>query len=325
MILFVVLLAVVAPRFDQNDLGPLDSITGTTEDGNLGDAANYTRYVEVIRGDADDLPPAPFRYRPLTPLLAAPLPFDALTAINVVNVFALAVATAGLWWILSSIGANERWRIIGCLLFIVSFPTFYYGAIGYVDPLAIAFVMLGTGAALTDRRLVLLALLPLAALARESTVIVIPVAIVWLIACRHDRRTIVRWSLAWFALFGVTILVMRVGLQAAGTNVWEPSVDVAISNLSRPRTWISALLTLGVPAAILAVKHRSIRSMPHELQLVFGAGMLLSVGVFAYAIVGAYADGRFLWPIYVYTVPAAVYLLARPTIAETSATAVRSG
>ena len=259
----------------------------------------------------DDLPPAPFRYRPLTPVLAAPLPFDAMTAINLVNVAALAAAAMGMWWILAALGATERARTLGCLLFIVSFPTFYYGAIGYVDPLAIAFVMFGTGAVLTDRRWLLLTLLPFAALARESTVIIIPVAIAWMLARSVPRPAVVAWSLVWLAVFGATVAAVRLGLQADGTNVWTPSVDLAIQNLSRPRTWLSAALTLGLPALVLVVKHRSVRQLPRELQVVLGVGMLLSVAVFAYAIMAAYADGRFLWPIYVFTVPAAVLVLSR--------------
>lgn len=311
LVLLMALIAVITPRFDQRDLGPVESITGTEAGGNLGDAANYVRFVEAIRGDVEELPPAPFRYRPLTPVFAAPLPLDAMTALNVVNVLALAASTMGMWWILAALGSPGRLRMLGCLLFVVSFPTFYYGTIGYVDPLAIAFVMFGTGAALTDRRILLLALLPFAALARESTVIVIPVAIAWMIVRGLPRREVVKWSLVWFAAFGATVAAVRLGLQAEGTNLWKPSLDLAIENLSRVRTWLSAALTLGVPALVLVVRHRSVRRLPSELQVVLGVGMLLSLGVFAYAILAAYADGRFLWPIYVYTVPAAVLVLAR--------------
>jgi hypothetical protein len=46
--------------------------------------------------------------------------------------------------------------------------------------------------------------------------------------------------------------------------------------------------------------------------VLFGSGTLLSVGLFAYAVLAAYADGRFLWPVYAFTVPTAILLLAAP-------------
>ena len=133
-----VLIAVAALRFDQRDVGVISELTGTGVNGNLGDAAAYIQYVEALRGDVESLPSAPFRYRPLTPLLAAPLPLGAMTAINVVNVIALAFAALGIWLTLHRLGCSDRHSSLGAGLFIVSFPTFYYGTIGYVDPLAIA-------------------------------------------------------------------------------------------------------------------------------------------------------------------------------------------
>ncbi len=310
--LLIALLLVTAPRFDQNDPGPLAGITGTEQGGNLGDAEYYVRFVEVIRGEVDGLPPAPFRYRPLTPLLAAPLPFDALTSINVVNVVALAAATAGLWLILNALGVGERMEVLGCLLFIVSFPTFYYGAIGYVDPLSIAFIMIGTAALLTDRFLVMLLLLPLAAVARETTVILVPLGLAWMLVRGTGRRSTVLWLLAWIGAFGVTLALVRWGLYDDGTNLWRPSLARARENLSRPRTWLSGLLAIGVPGLIIAVNLRRLPSLGRERLVLFGSGALLSIGLFAYAVLAAYADGRFLWPIYAFTVPTAILLLVAP-------------
>jgi len=306
----VTLLVVVAPRFDRNDLGPLESWTGGGDGPGLADATNYVRYVEVLRGDADELPPAPFRYRPLTPVLAAPLPFEPLTSINVVNVAALALATVGISWTLATLGVGERRRTIGALLFIVSFPTFYYGTIGYVDPLAVALVILATGAILADRPGLLLALLPVAALARESTVIVIAVAVLWLFVRDRDRRW--AWTLGWVGSFVGVVAAVRIGLSGPGTNVWEPSWSLALDNLSRPRTWLSAALTLGAPAVVIVVRWRSIVGVRRDVALLLGLGMLASLGVFAYSVSAAYSDGRFLWPIVAFTIPAAMLLLDAP-------------
>lgn len=310
--LIAALLAVAFVRFNQRDLGPIGSITGTGVDGNLGDAALYIRYVEAIRGTIDSLPPAPFRYRPLTPLLAAPLPFEPMTAINVVNVLALFVGTWAMWIMLRGLGATERLAYVGCLMFVVSFPTFYYGTIGYVDPLAIALMIAVMAAVVAGRNLVVAALVVLAALSRESTVIVVVTAVAWLALVGRPRRELVRWGLAWSIGFLATVAVIRIGLQGSGTNVWEPSLDTALSNARRPRTWLSAALTLGVPVAVIVARAPLLGRLDRRFLVVFGLGGILSVALFAYALTAAYADGRFLWPMYVFSVPVAVLVLARP-------------
>lgn len=306
--LFCALLLVTAPRFDQSDVGPLSELTGTEEGGNLGDARQYIQYVEVLRGEVDDLPPAPFRYRPLTPVLAAPLPFAPMTAINVVNVAALAAATFWLWRILVGLGVGDRRVALGCLMFVVSFPTFYYGTIGYVDPLAIALTMACVQAVLAGRHVLLLALVPLAALAREATVIGVVVAVVWLALAEPRRRVVIGWSVTWVIGFAATVVAVRWGLYGEGTNVWRPSFDLAVDNLSRPRTWMSAALTLGVPAVLIVVRAVKLPQLERRHIVFFGSGVLLCFGLFGYALFGAFADGRFLWPIYVFSVPFAVLL-----------------
>ena len=306
------LLAVTTPRFNQNDLGPIGTLTGTVEGGNLGDARHYIRYVDAIRGDVEDLPPAPFRYRPLTPVLAAPLPFSSLTAINIVNVAALGMGTMGVWWILSVLGVDERRRVLGALMFIVSFPTFYYGSIGYVDPLSIAFIVFGTGAVLTDHRMLVLALVVVGSLARETTLLLVPLAIAVLAVRGVGHRRVLAWSAAWIGAFVAATLLIRWGVQHDGTYVWRPSLDRAIENVSRARTWLSAVLTLGVPAAVLGRRAPGFVSLSRDQVVLFGGGILLSVAVFTYSIFSAYSDGRLLWPICAFTVPVAILLLVSP-------------
>ena len=312
--LIAALLVVTSIRFNQRDFGPLGSVTGTGVDGNLGDAALYIRYVEALRGTVDSLPPAPFRYRPLTPLLAAPLPFEPMTAINVVNVVALLAGTWAMWILLRRLGATEQLAYAGCLMFVVSFPTFYYGTIGYVDPLAITLMIAAMAAVVAGRDVVVGVIVVLAALSRESTVIVVVVAIAWIATTGRPRRELVRWGLAWSVGFLATVALIRIGLQGSGTNVWEPSLDLALTNARRPRTWLSAALTLGVPVALVVAKSPYLGRLDRRLLLVFGLGGALSVALFAYALTAAYSDGRFLWPIYVFSVPMAVLLLqaARP-------------
>jgi hypothetical protein len=305
--LSVVLLLVTAPRFDQRDLGVVANLTGTEQGGNRADAEHYVRYVEVLRGEAEELPPAPFRYRPLAPVLAAPLPVGPLTAINVVNLVALAAASVGLWKLVRLLGLSERHADVGCLLFIVSFPTFYYGTIGYVDPVAIALTTWGVWAVLADRRLLVVLLVALGAVTRESTVILPALGVVWLGRTGQGSRRLV-WSLVWLGTFVATAVTVRAVLYDSGTNVWRPSLDTAVDNLTRPRTWLSATLTLGVPVALILLRIPGRHGLRRDHLVFLGTGAALCLGVFAYAVLGAYADGRFLWPIYAFTVPLAMML-----------------
>lgn len=316
MLILGAVVLVTSLRFNQRDLGPLSALTGTESGGNLGDAAHYIRFVDFLRGEADSLPPAPFRYRPLTAVLAAPLPFDAMTAINVVNVLALAVASVSMWLLLRRLGCSERLASLGSLIFVVSFPTFYYGAIGYVDPLAVALMITVLEAAVAGRSAAVLLLLVVAsALTRESTVIILPVLIVWAWTTWTDRRHVIAWAVGWGASFLLCIAIIRVGLNAPGTNYWRPSADRLRENAIRPRTWLSAVLTLGLPAAVVGCRRGRLHmiSRPVLLTLTTGAGLCMLL--FAYALTAAYADGRFLWPIYTFSVPAAA-LLARPTVQD---------
>jgi hypothetical protein len=245
-------------------------------------------------------------------VLAAPLPFASVTAINVVNVAALALGALGVWWILSALGVDGRRRVLGDLMFIVSFPTFYYGSIGYVDPVSIAFIVFGTGAVLTDHRMQVLGLVAVGALAKETTIIVVPLAIAVLAVRGAGRRRVLAWSAAWAGAFLATTLLLRWSVHDDGTNLWRPSLEHAIENLSRPRTWLSAVLTLGVPAAVVARYALRFTSLGRDRVVLFGGGILLSIGLFAFAIFSAYADGRFLWPICAFTVPVAILFLAGP-------------
>lgn len=316
--LMIAVAIVTAFRFNQRDLGVIGALTGTGTDGNLGDAAQYIRYVEAIRGNVDSLPPAPFRYRPLTPVLAAPLPFDAMTSLNVVNVLALMVGSLSMWALLRGFGTSERMATFGGLLLVISFPTFYYGSIGYVDPLAISLMTAVLAAVVAERHVAVVGLMAAAALTRESTVVIVVVAIVWLWATGYPRRQATAWGLAWALVFLVCVSAVRLALHGSGTNLWQPSLDTLSNNIRRPRTWLSAALTLGVPVGLAIVYRKPLRLVDRPHRLVIACGSLLCFALFGYSLMAAYADGRFLWPIYVFSVPAAVLAIQAANVAGKS-------
>jgi hypothetical protein len=70
------------------------------------------------------------------------------------------------------------------------------------------------------------------------------------------------------------------------------------------------VLTLGLPVAIIVLRWRTVSLVRRDVAWMLALGMAASIGVFAYSITAAYSDGRFLWPIYAFTVPAAMLVLA---------------
>jgi hypothetical protein len=100
--LILSLILVCYPRFNRQDIGPIQKFTGKIEGKpSLGDSPHYTNYVNYFRGDSSIRQiNLPFLYRPLAPLIASLLPIkDPMTAINVLNVFSLYVALVFLFFL----------------------------------------------------------------------------------------------------------------------------------------------------------------------------------------------------------------------------------
>ena len=66
-----------------------------------------------------------------------------MTAINLVNLAALLCALLFTLRNIAWLGLGFAHQMFGGALFVISFPTFYYAAIGYVDPALICFLTLG--------------------------------------------------------------------------------------------------------------------------------------------------------------------------------------
>ena len=79
-LLALCLVIVCLPRFNRRNIE------------GVGDAGVYTRYIEYFRGKTISSPIlAPLNFRPFAPFIAASLPFDPMTAINIINIFMCAI------------------------------------------------------------------------------------------------------------------------------------------------------------------------------------------------------------------------------------------
>lgn len=306
------LVLVTLPRFDRQDIG-VRAMTGDARaaEGQVSDAAYYVAFVEYYRG-AEHLSAAlgpPFTYRPLVPFIASLLPAAPMTAINLVNEAFLLLALFALYGILADLKLERRLRLLGCALFVFSFPTFYYGAIGYVDPVLIGLLTVGTLAVLKERWALLAVVLLAGIAAKETILLLLPVAA----AAMHFRGGRREHKLA---LLGITVLAiamigaLRSTAPFGGSYIWLPSAERLFDNLSRPRAWLSFALTFGIPGvlSLYVIRFRGADWFAAHRPAIrtLGVGLLLSFGLFAFSLLSAYADGRFIWPSYPFTIPLAM-------------------
>lgn len=316
-----ILVLVCIPRFQMWDPGPVGRLAAGAKDfpwGHPIDVEGYERLVHYFRGQAPaDSMISPFCFRPLAPAVAAVLPASPGVAINLFDLACLLACALLLERIGARVGLGGRGRWAAGLMFALSFPAFYYGTIGFIDPAAILFaalmlllVLRGSGPALLVPAMVL------AVLAKETNA---AFALLPLATLFHGEGK------AWGAL-GMAALLLAV---AAGTHLivrlaapfpghelfWSPSLSAAVENLSRPRTFLSLLLTIGIPtgfAALAAFTGKARRVISSREASVLATGVLLSIALYAYSIVSAYTDGRIIWASYPFLIPLAATWFDRP-------------
>jgi len=310
------------PKFDRQDLGPLRELTGKVGGvTTLGDAVHYMGYVDYFRGKAAlaSVPP-PFVYRPVAPALAFPLPVESpMTALNVVNLLSLYASLVVLFRLLRHLGFGFGLSLVGCSLFAVSFPVFYYGVDGGVDPPAILLLLVGLYGLLAGHWTWLLPVLAVGSVTKETVILLVPLLVVHRIS--SGRGFVVPLALCSFA-YATPIALLRWLLEHLGNYMWSPAWEILLSNL-RLRAVVSVALAFGLPGVLgvlgFRLQRRSPRRFAPEIVNTLGAGTALAVLLVLYSAVTAYTDGRFMWPASAFTIPMAVWWLRErfPARAET--------
>jgi hypothetical protein len=322
-LLAVLLLAVCAPRFNLWDPGPIKRFTASATDTPYGlplDVEGYRRLSEYFRGDtpADSLI-SPFCFRPLVPAAASLLPFSSLTSINLLNLVSLFLTVVVLDRTMKQIGLGERARLVGALLFIVSFPTFYYGTLGFVDPPSLLVVSIASFLILRGQDRAMFALVPLAVLVKETNAIIalLPAIRGWASGERPIGPA-VRLS----ATLAFIALLVAAGIRVVAPFpdpefIWWPRLAAVLKNTSRPRAQLSFLLTAGLPTLLAVVglfAGRVQARIAREQYRYFVGGSLLALSLYGYSLTAAYADGRVVWIIYPFAIPLAAAWFERQPV-----------
>ena len=288
--LFICFLLIVSFRFNRNDL---------VIKRPLNDAAYYVANVQIHRGvTPTHTYKGPFNERILVTLLAAALPFEPLTAINLSNIIFLFIALYFLSRILQTFQLPGRLHWLGMYLFVFSFPTFYYSTIGYTDPGVLAMIFVGAFAIFTDKYGLFILAVALGTLAKEGIVVLFPVVVTYAV-CRVNYK----WlgiALASMLLFLSVTFVIKSLVSEGGNRpfYWKPLPNRVQFNLARPNFYISTLLGLGIPwilcVALLIKNFRSVKDY-WKADAPLWAGSLFSFFPWLYMIFSAFPDGRIFW------------------------------
>jgi hypothetical protein len=318
------LVIIVFPRFNRQDIG-FQNLTGGLEDSfvaddgkiydHLSDARCYLELVKYFRcfnlEDKHLLTP-PYAYRPLPSFLASLLPFNEMTSLNILNVLFLIGTLLILERIISKLNVSQKSKFIALAFFVVSFPTFFYGTIGYIDPAFLFFLSLGFNLLIQKKWILYILSIFIGTFAKEGIVILIPISIISIIQCKFERKTLVLVATSILAFLTASIIT-RFLFNNGQQYVWIPSYDMVIYNITRFRTLFSILITFSIPGifslfyVINEFKESSFKQVPLFWLLLTGA--IFSILFCFFGIITVSSDGRYIWPLYVFSIPlTALYL-----------------
>jgi hypothetical protein len=317
--LCAVVVLVALPRFDMNDTGiavaTLDEIvrdsSGAAIMASSPDVRQYTSMVQRFRGETPlQTPEAPFAYRVAIPYLASFVPAPVLTALDLVNLAVLVICVLLMDMLLLHQGMARHERLIGMAMFAVSFPVFYYGATGRIDSGGLALTLLICAAHAAGKPLLLWGAIFFAPFAKETTVVAIVLCISMELLERRERAV---WkSIFMIAVFAAGSVAIRMLVHSPTSHPWVPSIKDTISNLERPRAYISSILAFGVPG-VLAVLY-CVRVQFKDWSVFVQASalsVLACAGIWVFSFASAYTDGRFVWIAYPFLIPLALLSLRR--------------
>jgi hypothetical protein len=322
ILLAICLVIVCLPRLNQNDFGFIKNFIGKGDihheyiaDGQAVsfDVYQYITYVKYFREQRTvDSLEAPFSYRPVVPWLASFLPMNPMMAINFVNILSLMVGLLYLIRILLELGFNTRLQFAGGLFYVFSFPVFYNGAIGCIDPLPICLIIVGIFYLLKKNYWLLSLAILIGIFTKESIILILPFIYGLVTMNRNNIKSRLQTGFLLFILFVIILVLPRFISPSHKSYVWAPSFNLMVENLSRVKTYLSFLLSfgyLGILALIVCWNNRP----GSQAQIIglspFIFGFIGALAFYGYSLISAYSDGRFIWMSYPFSIPLSLYYL----------------
>jgi len=306
IVLLILLALMVTPRFNRQDLF-IEKFTSSGECSlnKENDSYQYVLYTIYFRTGIiyEDLA-TPFTFRPLVPFIASFLPFKPMTAINIINILSLIAILFIIELLGKKMHCGFRAIILGKVLFIFSFPVFYYGSIGYLDPALVLCLFVSVYLIMQKKFFFFLWIIPFSVFVKESVILVIPVIIFEMVSQKYKRRFIVIYGLFLLLLTGLSLFIARKVSPIPDPYLWIPSLQVFIANLKRLNTPISFTLSFGIPGILTLINLLpQFRKVTETRFQFFYAGLIMTWAYAFYGVLTAYSDGRFIWTSYAFTIP----------------------
>ena len=180
---------------------------------------------------------------------------------------------------------------------------------GYIDSVLIGFLMAAVYLMLSNKIILFFVVFTLGVGVKETMVILIPVFAIYLFfQSNFSLKKNISFLLLLILAYLICTILLRNITPESETYIWLPYLEVLIDNLVRPKTYLSILLTFGIPGigALLyinvALRKRSL--MAQQPALV--TGLIVSMLISFFSLFAAYADGRHIWTSYPFTIPLAV-------------------
>ena len=198
-------------------------------------------------------------------------------------------------------------------MYVFSFPVFYYGTIGYVDPVLICFLVIGTYMIFTYNWILLFLVFILGLLVKESIIILLPVVCVYLYLNRRlwtkEGLLIPLMAVAYF----FESFIIRSMSPGQPGYLWLPTMNSFKFNITRLHGWLSFFLSFGIQGmmSLLLLRYSAHDYFAERAVIIktLFSGLIVSFSLVLFSIISAYSDGRIIWMSYPFTIPLAVMVL----------------
>jgi len=306
-ILIVCLVILTIPRFNWGKLGSFNSLVGDKP----FDIKQYEAYTEFFRGDLSkkEILEGPFSYRPFVPLMASFLPFSPLTAINVINLLALILSLPLINKILMNFELDYKYRLLAQAFHVFSFPVFYYGTSGYVDSVMLFFIFLILYLLIRSKYLMLLITIAFGMSVKETIIIFYPVIVSFFIIKKDmDVFKKIVFPVLILIIFIIESYFLRTAIAGKPVYLWTPRYEVLVDNITRLKTYLSFLLSFGLPGigSVFYLFSSARESTFSKMEIVFTTGFMCALLLSVFSIFTAYSDGRHIWLSYPFTIPLSI-------------------
>jgi len=231
----------------------------------------------------------PFSYRILVPWIVSFLPLKISIGFGMVNIAVTYLSLIMLYLLLKEWKFDDNDSFVGTLLYLVSFPMFWYSSAPLVDNMAMLFIIVSLYFFVRNKLHYSMIAASIGVLAKETTIVLVVLLLI------HNYKKIY-WS-----ILPISALIFPRILFSNGVGfLWNPHFD----SLFSIKTYASATLA-AIPLVPLAWYGR--KKANTFMKKILAAFILIPLSAFFLVVFRA----RFIWIIYPALIPMALYGLER--------------